>query len=152
MITCLSGNDLRAKVADSRTSMVLSKNIWQRLKSGTTLRIHVTGNLGVALFSPSRGDLQAAYDRNLQDYFLEYKNAVPELANISLDDDEVTPLILTRGAGLKGTEYYPIERIITGDVDYDTKVFVYNVMCKPTPDAFKIAERGGEGKQLTAYT
>ena len=106
-----------------------------------------TGDLDVALVNPTRGNLQAAYDRNLQNYFLEYRNAVPELANISLDDDEITPLILVRGTGLKGTEYFATKKIVTGHVAYDSKVFLYNVKGKPTPDALKVAQKeGGRGK------
>ena len=149
MVTCLSGNALRVKNVGTKTTTSLYKNAWERLESDATLQIRITGitgNLDVALVNPTRGGLQAAYDRNLQDYFLEYKNAVPELANISLDDDEITPLILTRGAGLKGKEYFSTKRIVTGHVAYDSKVFLYNVRSKPTPEALKVAQKGGGGK------
>lgn len=135
MITCLSGNKLQVKVTDTRTTQYLAKKEWRNMRPGTTTNVHVTNALGVSLFNPVRGNLQAAYNRNLQDYFLEFKHSVPELANISLRDEEVTPLILDRCAGLEGKEYYTTGRIETGDPIHDTKVFLYDAKFKPTPDA-----------------
>ena len=106
--------------------------------------IRVTQGLGVMLYNPDRKELQATYNRNLQDYFLEFKNAVPELANISLRDIEVTPLILYRCPGLEGKEYYAIGKIETGDHDYDTKVFLYNAKRRRTADAGMTTEEKAE--------
>ena len=142
MIVCLSRNGLRARDIGTKTAINLSKNSWKRVKPGTTMNVHVTRNLGVRLIIPARGDLQAAYDHNLQNYFLEFKNAVPELANISLGDTEVTPLILDRCDGLEGIGYCTTELIETGDVGYDRKVFLYNARRKSTPDALAVAHRG----------
>lgn len=146
IITCLSPNALRVKVVGTKTATTLSKNKWERLRSDTTTEVGIIGNLGVALINPTRGSQQAAYDRNLQDYFLEYKNAVPELANISLAEDEITPLILTRGAGLEGKKYISTKKILTGQVDYDSNVLIYNVIFKPTPDALRVAQKGEGGR------
>lgn len=60
---------------------------------------------------------------------------MPELANISLRDSEVTPLIVHRCPGLDGKEYYTTGKIETGDPDYDAKVFLYDAKCRPAPDA-----------------
>lgn len=146
MITCLSGNAFQFKIIDMKQTTTLSKSKWEGLRSGSTMKILVTGNLRVALVNPTRRDLQAAYDHNLQNYFLEYRNAVPELANISLDDDEITPLILVRGAGLKGKEYFSTGKIVTDQVAYDSKVNLYNVRSKPTPDALEVPPKEGGGK------
>ena len=135
IIKCLSGHGLLVRINGTRTASNLSKNVWQRSKSGTTMNVHINQRLRLVLSSPTRGDQQAAYDRCLNDYFLEYKNAVPELANISLHDLEVTPLILPRCPGLDGREYCTTGRIKTGDFDYDTKVFLYDAKCRPTPNA-----------------
>ena len=127
---------------------MLSKNSSQSIKPGTTAYAHLTSNLGVSMVIPTRGHLQNAYYQNLKDYFLVYKNAVPELANISLGDTEVTPLILDRSGSLKGHDYYTTdEKIETGEVDYDKKVFVYNAKCKTTPDALVVPQRGERGKR-----
>ena len=134
MITCLSSNDIRVRPFGERAGQVLSKQNWQRLGSDTAWIVNIRDNLSAMLSSPDRMNLQAAFERNLQRYFLEYKNAVPELANISLRDDEVTPLILERCAGLEGKEYYSTKRMETGDVDYDSKVLLYLAKCKPTLD------------------
>ena len=142
MITCLSSNGIRVKPIGGRAGQLLSKQNWQKLGSSTSWNVHIRDNLSVILFSPDRNDLQAAYEQNLQRYFLKYKNAVPELANISLRDDEVTPLILDRCAGLEGKEYYSTERIETGDVDYDRKVFVYLAKCKPTLEMIQRTTKG----------
>ncbi len=149
MITSLSNNDIRVKAIGARAGQVLPKQNWQKLGSGTTWNVHIRDNLSVIMFSPDRKDLQAAYERNLQRYFLEYKNAVPELANISLRDDEVTPLILERCAGLEGKEYYSTKRVETGDVDYDSKVLLYLAKCKPTLDM--IQRTTGGKRPATLY-
>ena len=135
IIICLSGNKLRLRVTDSRTDSILSKNARQKLSSGTTASVRVCEDLHMVLCNPTRGNLQAAYDQNLQDYFLKFKNAVPELANISLGDEEVTPLILNNCEGLGGRLYYVIMKIETGDRSYDDMVLVYEAKCKPMPDA-----------------
>ena len=136
-MVCLSSNGLRVKAFGNRPITTLSQTKWQILKTSTTTQFHVTGYLDVHISIPDRGNLQATYERNLSEYFLAYKNAVPELANISLDDEEVTPLILIRSAGLEGKEYYPTMRIETGDFDRDAKVILYNAKCRPTPDALE---------------
>lgn len=133
IVTCLSGSGLHTRVLGSKTDRILSKNEWLNLIPGTTTSVRVVEGLRVLLFSPTREGLQ--YNRNLQGYFLEFKKAVPELANISLGDKEVTPLILHRCPGVKGREYYTTRRIDTGDLYFDTKVFLYEAKCKPTPDA-----------------
>lgn len=142
-ITCLSGNSLRAKVTTSRTSTILTKNTWQRLESGTTVDIVVTADLGVSLSVPNREDLQAAYDGILEDYFTVFKNAVPELANISLRETDATPFILDRCPGLTGKEYYTTGKFETGDRDYDTKVFLYRANRKVTQDTRTVSQGGG---------
>ena len=42
---------------------------------------------------PERGDLRAACHQILHDRFRKFKDAVPELVNVSLFGPEVTPLI-----------------------------------------------------------
>lgn len=147
MITCLSGNPISIRTIGAETSRTLLKNKWQRLKPGSTTNVRVTQSLGVKLFSPNRRNQQAAYNRNLQDYILDFKNAVPELADISLRDTEVTPLIIHRCPGLKGKEYYTTGRIETGDQDYDSKVLLYNASCKPLPYA-PVTIQGSAGFDL----
>ena len=149
MITCLSKNDLTVKVIGTKAPRILSMKMWQTAKPGMPMTVHITGNLVALISSPTRGKLQAAYDQNLHNYFEEYVDAVPELAHVSLRDPEVTPLILDRCAGLDGKEYYSTERIETGDVDYDAKVFLYNAKAKLTPkDLLRIRGITG-GKRST---
>lgn len=159
MLTCLSRSGFRVTASSTRSGkavglrggILLSKNSNQIVKPGTIAYAQLTPNLGLRMIIPTRGYLQTAYDQNLKDYFLIYKNAVPELANISLGDTEVTPLILDRCDSLKGHEYYTTEeKIETGDVDYDEKIFVYNAKCKTTPDALAVAQRGEKGQRHKA--
>ena len=137
MIVCLSSHGLGVKVYGSSSSTTLIQSKWQILETSTTTQLHVTGYLDVIISVPDRGNLQGYYERNLSEYFQAYKNAVPDLANISLDDKEVTPLILIRNAGLEGREYYPTMRIETGDCSRDAEVILYDEKCRPTPDASK---------------
>ena len=137
MIVCLSSHALGVKAVGSSSFTTLVQSKWQILKTSTTTRFHVTGYLDVHISVPDRGNLKAEYERNLNEYFLAYKNAVPELANISLDDKEVTPLILIRSPGLEGREYYPTMRIETGDLYCDAEVILYDAKCRPKPDALK---------------
>lgn len=139
-LVCLSGNDISVRVTDVRAAMVLSKNKWQRLKPDTTTYAHVVPGLTLKLFNPARRKLQAAYNQELRNYFLDFKNAVPDLANVSLDDAEVTPLIVHRCAGQTGKQYCTIRKLETGDLDYHTKVFLYDAKCKPTPVALVTAQ------------
>ena len=152
IITCLSSNSLQVKVIGKRISTTFSKNEWQRLSSGTITNVHVTQRLGVTLSNPTRGSLQAAYSQNLHSYFLELKNAVPELANISLLDGEVTPLIVYRCPSLNGREYYTIRKFGTGDPEYDSRVFLYDAKCKSTPDAFCMTGAGNTGPKHPSPT
>lgn len=144
IITCLSGNAIRIKATGAETTRTILKDKWQRLIPGSTTNVRVTQGLGVTLLSPNRRNQQAAYNRNLQQYTLDFKNAVPELANISLGDTEVTPFILNRCAGLERKQYYPTAMITTGDVDYDSKVFLYDAKCKPLPDAPVTTDKSAE--------
>ena len=100
VITCLSGNGFQTKVVGGTAIKTLPKNKWQRLVHDTITNVYVQEGLGLRLLNPARWDVQEAYDLNLQNYFLEYKNAVPELANISLQDAEITPLVVYRCPGL----------------------------------------------------
>ena len=137
MVVCLASKGLRVKPAGSSYFITLPQSKWRILETSTTTRFHLTGYLDVHISIPDRGNLKAEYERNLSEYFLAYKNAVPDLANISLDDKEVTPLILIRNAGLEGREYYPTMRIETGDFPRDAEVILYDAKCRPAPDASK---------------
>ena len=140
MVVCLSSNGLRVKPVGNRPFTTLTQTRWQELKTNTTTHFHITGYLDVHVAVPDRGNSKADYERNLSEYFLAFKNAMPELANISLDDKEVTPLIMIRSAGLEGREYYPTMRIETGDFNRDAKVILYDAKCRPTLDALEKTE------------
>ena len=144
VLTSLSGNDLQIKVVGGTANKILPKNKWQKLIPDTITNVYVQEGLGLRLFNPARSDLQEAYDLNLQDYFLAYKNAVPELANISLQDAEITPLVVYRCPGLEGRQYYTTNKSLTGDTEYDSKVFLYDAKYRPSPDTV-VATRHGEG-------
>ncbi|KAL9064885.1 MAG: hypothetical protein Q9161_008588 [Pseudevernia consocians] len=146
------GNALRVKLSYQRNIAVLSRQKWLRLESGMSWMVNITGNLIALLFTPDRGNQQADYDRNLQDYLLEYKNAVPQLAHISLRGDEVTPFILDRCAGLDGHEYYSTRKFETGDLDYDSKVFGYFANCKSTLDEIQGTAGEYEEKEDWLYS
>ena len=148
IVTCLSGNGLKIRVVGRSANEFLPKNEWQRLISGTVTNVHVQAGLTLRLLNPTRGDLQDAYDLSLQNYFLEYKNAVPELANISLQDAEITPLVVYRSRGLEGRQYYTTEHFLTGDPEYDSRVFLYNAKYRAAPDTL-VATRQGEGGNNT---
>ena len=162
IIACLSGNGLQTNVVGTRAkaNAILHKNEWQLLRSDTFTNVHVHEGLGLQLSNPTRGELQDAYDHNVRDYFLEYKNAVPELANISIQDAEITPLVVHRCPGLEGKEYYTTGKILTGDPIYDSKVFLYNAKYKLTPENLVATQQreGGnhrqtpEGKRLGAIS
>ena len=147
VITCLSGNGLQTKVVGGTTFKILPKNKWQSLVPDTITHVYVQEGLGLRLLNPARRDLQEAYDLNLQTYFLEYKNAVPELANISLQDAEITPLVVYRCPGLAGRQYYTTKKFLTGNPDYDSKVFLYDAKYRPTLDTLAATEQGEQGNE-----
>ena len=144
VITCLSGNGLQTKVVGGTSITILPKNKWRRLVPDTITSVHIQEGLGLRLLNPARWDLREAYDLNLQKYFLEYKNAVPELANISLQDAEITPLVVYRCPGLEGRQYYTTEKFLTGDLEYDSKVFLYDAKYRATPDTLAATQQGEE--------
>ncbi len=140
VFTALSSSDIQTQILGDKTTRILSEKAWQILEPGTTTTVDLFLGLQFLLFSPDRGDLQPAYNRHLQHYLRLYQKTVPELANISLEDDEVTPLIMYRCAGLGRREYYATKKIQTGDLDYDAKVHTYHARCRPTRDAPSTAQ------------
>ena len=136
VLTCLSRNYIEAETRGKNAKKVLSKGAWQVLKRETSTSVQVTKELRVLLTSPKRGNQEFdSYDRNVQEYLRDFKNAVPELANISLQDTDVTPFIMYRCPGLEGTEYYATQKIETGDPDYDSNVSLYYAECRLEAEA-----------------
>ena len=141
--TCLSSSDIQTHVLGNdtnKTTRILSEKAWRVLKPGTITSVTLISGLQFLVTSPDRGILQSAYHQHAQQYLWLFQKTVLELALISLKDDEASPHIIYRCVGLGRREYYAIEKIQTGDVDYDAKVPVYYVRCRQTRDALSTAQ------------
>lgn len=131
ILSCLSERGISLK--DERTGeyvRTLYRDGGETVLPGATLLVEVIDRFELTISCPDRGRLQPVYDRNLEDYYRNYKDAVPDVSTMLLDRPDMTPFILHRCTGLNGGEYYTTQKMATGDTEYDSKVFLYYAKSK----------------------
>ena len=107
LITCLTpekgSTGIRIKLG--LTFSLFLQNEWKVLDPGETAIIMISETMKIVVHSPGLNARGSVYRNNLEDYFHEYQDAVPEMAHLKLFDSDPTPLLVHRGRGLTGLEY-----------------------------------------------
>lgn len=113
LITCLTPNEggtgIRIK-SGSLWKLYLC-NEWKVLDPGSTATIKIFEDMQFVVYSPDRSR-DPIYRDNLQRYFEDCQDAAPKMTNLKLYESEPTPLLVTRGRGLTGMEYFTTSTIV----------------------------------------
>lgn len=132
VLSCLTGLGVRLKEESTKQQMrTLSRDDAQIIPPGATLFVEVIDGFELTVSCPDRGDLQSTYNEMLRGYYGKYKHTVPDMSNVTLSRPDLTPFISRYYVGLNGGIYYTIQRMTTGDAEYDSKVFLYNTQRIP---------------------
>lgn len=127
VLSCLTGRGVRLKEESTRQQMrTLSRDDAQTIPPGTTLFVEVIDGFELTVSCPHRGESQSTYNEKLKEYYGRYKDAVPDMSNVTLNRPDMTPFISRYYVGLNRGIYYTTQRMTTGDAEYDSKVFLYN--------------------------
>lgn len=114
LITCLTSDDgsagMRIK-SGSLWELYLRKG-WKVLDPGSTTTIKIFDSMQLLVYSPGRESRELAYNDNLRSYFKRCQNAVSEMMHLKLYDPEPTPLLVSRGRGLTGVEYFTTSTVV----------------------------------------
>ena len=82
------------------------KNAWTVLKPETSIVVRISEAMKLMVHTPGRADWEPAYSEKLQRYFKTGQDTIPKMINLKLYDPEPTPLLISRGRGMGGTEYF----------------------------------------------
>ena len=132
ILSCLTGRGIRIKEESTRSQMrTLFRDDVQIIPPGATLFVEVIDSFELTVSCPHRGDLQSTYNETLKEYYGRYKDAVPDMNNVTLKAPDMTPFICRYYVGLNGGIYYTTQRMSTGDAEYDSKIFLYHTQRLP---------------------
>ena len=114
LITCLTSDDGSAGIRIKSGSLwkLYSRNAWKVLDPGSTTTIKIFDSMQLLVYSPGRESREPAYSDNLRSYFEKCQDAVPEMTHLKLYDPEPTPLLVSRGRGLTGMEYFTTSTVV----------------------------------------
>ena len=108
LITCLTPTEgstgIRILTCTSWT-LYLHRE-WKVLDPGRFTTVKIYDEMQFVVYNLNRKNREAAYSKNLQRYLKKCQDAVPALTNLRLFDPEPTPLLVNRGRGLTGMEYF----------------------------------------------
>ena len=117
LITCLTPNEYTGiRIKSGSLTSLCFRHGWKVLNPGTKLTIEVSDDMQLVVHTPLREDREPAYSNHLRDYFKKYQDAVPEMSHLKLYDPEPTPLLVSRGRGLIGMEYFTISTVVRDKV------------------------------------
>ena len=107
LITCLTPKNGSAgiRIKSGLTFPLYLQNEWKVLDPGESAITMISETMKIVVHSPGLNVRGSMYRSNLEDYFHEYQDAVPEMAHLKLFDSDSTPLLVYRGRGLTGVEY-----------------------------------------------
>ena len=107
LITCLTpkNGSTGIRIKMGLTFSLFLQNEWKVLDPGETAIIMISEKMKIVMHSPGLKARGSVYRSNIEDYFHEYQDAVPEMAHLKLFDSDPTPLLVHRGRGLTGLEY-----------------------------------------------
>ena len=107
LITCLTpmNGSSGIRIKSGLTFSLFLQNQWKVLDPGESAITMISETMKIVVHSPGLNARGSLYRSNLEDYFHEYQDAVPEMAHLKLFDTDTTPLLVHRGRGLTGQEY-----------------------------------------------
>ena len=145
VISCLTGRGIRIKEESTKQQMrTLSRDDAQIIPPGSTFLVEIIDAFELTVTCPNRGELQSTYNEKLEGYYGRYRNAVPDMGNVTLGQPDLTPFITRYYAGMNGGMYYTIHRMTTSDAEYDSKVFLYNTERTAEPQSEPIPSSRGK--------
>ena len=146
VISCLSARGIRLKEESTKQQMrTLSRDDAQTITPGSTLIVEVLHGFELTVSCPDRGNFQPTYNEKLKAYYGKYKDAVPDMDNVTLSQTDLTPFISRYYEGMNGGMYGTIYRMTTDDPEYDSKVFLYYTQRVPAAtENGRTAEPGSE--------
>ncbi|CAF9919808.1 MAG: hypothetical protein ALECFALPRED_001307 [Alectoria fallacina] len=114
LITCLTPNDGSTciRIRAGKLWYLYLQHAWEVLDPGVTTTIKISEDMKLVVHNPGRKNREPAYSSNLQSYFKKCQVAVPSMTNLKLYDPEPTPLLVSRGRGLTGMEYFTTSTIV----------------------------------------
>ena len=113
LITCLAPNHHSGiRILSGSIWESYSQTAWQVVEPGTITTIKISETIKLAICTPSRESREPAYSNGLQGYLKRCQDAVPEMTHLKLYDPEPTPLLVSRGRGVTGMEYFTISTIV----------------------------------------
>ena len=114
LITCLTSDDGSAgiRIKSGNLWELYPRNAWKVLGPGSTTTIKIFDSMQLLVYSPSREIREPAYSDNLRRYFEKCQDAIPEMTHLKLYDPEPTPLLVSRGRGLTGMEYFTTSSVV----------------------------------------
>ena len=92
------------------------RNAWKVVDPGLPITIKISDQMHLVVHNPGRKNRETAYIEKLQSYFEKCQDNVPEMAHLRLFDPEPTPLLVSRGRGLTGMEYFTTKTIVGNKV------------------------------------
>ena len=126
IISCLSRRGVVLREEGTRQKLrTLSRDDAQTIIPGSTLLVEVLHGFDLTVSCPDRGNFQPTYNEKLNAYYGKYKDAVPNMGNVTLSQTDLTPFISRYHEGMNGGMYGSTNRMTTGDAEYDSKVFLY---------------------------
>lgn len=109
LITCLTPIDgTGIRILSDGLWVLYLRDAWRVVESGIPTTIKISEKMKLVVHNPGRENREPAYSSNLQNYFKRCQEAVPEMTHLKLYDPEPTPLLVSRGRGLNGMEYFTI--------------------------------------------
>ena len=113
LITCLTPNEgsTGIRIESAGLWKLYLCNEWKVLDPGSNATIRICDNMQFVVYSPDRSH-DLTYMDKLHSYFKECQDAVPEMKHLKLYDPEPTPLLISRGRGLTGMEYFTTSTIV----------------------------------------
>ncbi len=114
LVTCLTPKEggTGIRILSGGIWVPYLRNAWKVIDPGIPTTIKISEEKRFVVYSPGREHRDSAYGNNLQTYFKKFQNSVPEMAHLRLYDSEPTPLLVSRGRGLTGMEYFTTKTIV----------------------------------------
>ena len=117
LITCLSTNEYHGlRIQSGVGTTVYFRHGWKVLNPESKTTIQISNDMQLVVYTPIRENREPAYSYRLLDYFRKCQDAVPEMNHLKLYDKEPTPLLVSRGRGLIGMEYFTISTVVRAKV------------------------------------
>lgn len=118
LITCLASNEggTGIRILTGSLWVLYLCNAWKVVDPELPITIQISDQMNFVVHNPGRKNREPAYSQKLQSYFEKCQETVPEMAHLRLYDPESTPLLVSRGRGLTGMEYFTTKTVVGNKV------------------------------------